>query len=80
MVMNMQANAAKTVGDEETVEHSFLKALSLLEQAHRRLHDVVKDNLERSGERFLTGDQALLADAAFLAHRARAAAFATGPP
>ena len=47
-------------GVEENVEQSFLKALSLLEQAHRRLHDVVKDNLERNGERSLTGVQALL--------------------
>lgn len=39
---------------------SFLKSLSLLEQAHRRLHDVVKDDLERGGERSLTGVQALL--------------------
>ncbi len=44
----------------ESVEGSFLKSLSLLEQAHRRLHDVVKDDLERSGERSLTGVQALL--------------------
>lgn len=42
------------------VEQSFLKSLALLEQAHRRLHDVVKDKLERSGERSLTGVQALL--------------------
>jgi len=44
----------------DTVAESFLKSLSLLEQAHRRLHDVVKDDLERSGERSLTGVQALL--------------------
>ncbi len=44
----------------DTVADSFLKSLSLLEQAHRRLHDVVKDDLERSGERNLTGVQALL--------------------
>lgn len=50
----------RETGSEEVVEQSFLKALSLLEQAHRRLHDVVKDNLERSGERSLTGVQALL--------------------
>ena len=43
-----------------TVTDSFLKSLSLLEQAHRRLHDVVKDDLERAGERSLTGVQALL--------------------
>jgi DNA-binding MarR family transcriptional regulator len=50
----------RETGAEEVVEQSFLKALSLLEQAHRRLHDVVKDNLERAGERSLTGVQALL--------------------
>ena len=43
-----------------SLTESFLKSLSLLEQAHRRLHDVVKDDLERSGERNLTGVQALL--------------------
>jgi DNA-binding MarR family transcriptional regulator len=50
----------RVAGEDENVEQSFLKALSLLEQAHRRLHDVVKDNLERAGERSLTGVQALL--------------------
>ena len=50
----------RDAGHEDLVEQSFLKALSLLEQAHRRLHDVVKDNLERAGERSLTGVQALL--------------------
>ena len=52
--MPASADATTTVAD------SFLKSLSLLEQAHRRLHDVVKDDLERSGERSLTGVQALL--------------------
>ena len=56
--MNMTMPAAAEVTD--TVADSFLKSLSLLEQAHRRLHDVVKDDLERSGERSLTGVQALL--------------------
>ena len=50
----------RDIAADENVEQSFLKALSLLEQAHRRLHDVVKDNLERNGERSLTGVQALL--------------------
>ncbi|MEZ5938948.1 MAG: winged helix DNA-binding protein [Hyphomonadaceae bacterium] len=50
----------RAVPDNDNVEQSFLKALNLLEQAHRRLHDVVKDNLERAGERSLTGVQALL--------------------
>ncbi len=48
------------VPEEAPGETDFLKSLSLLEQAHRRLHDVVKDDLERSGERSLTGVQALL--------------------
>ena len=56
MNMTMPATAEAT----DAVADSFLKSLSLLEQAHRRLHDVVKDDLERSGERSLTGVQALL--------------------
>lgn len=52
--------ARRATGETDNVEQSFLKALNLLEQAHRRLHDVVKDNLERAGERSLTGVQALL--------------------
>tara|TARA_A100001391_G_scaffold78479_1_gene50994 strand:+ start:145 stop:654 length:510 start_codon:yes stop_codon:yes gene_type:complete len=59
MVITMN-NAAQAVTAEDTVAESFLKSLSLLEQAHRRLHDVVKDDLERGGERHLTGVQALL--------------------
>ena len=60
MVVVMLNAKVRESGVEENVEQSFLKALSLLEQAHRRLHDVVKDNLERNGERSLTGVQALL--------------------
>ncbi len=56
--MDMNTNTAQETAN--TVADSFLKSLSLLEQAHRRLHDVVKDDLERSGERNLTGVQALL--------------------
>lgn len=59
MVVKMN-NAAQAVAGTEPVADSFLKSLSLLEQAHRRLHDVVKDDLERAGERHLTGVQALL--------------------
>lgn len=58
VVVMLKAERRET--GEDNVEQSFLKALALLEQAHRRLHDVVKDNLERSGERSLTGVQALL--------------------
>lgn len=54
MMVDMQDTASGNIGE------SFLKSLSLLEQAHRRLHDVVKDDLERGGERSLTGVQALL--------------------
>jgi DNA-binding MarR family transcriptional regulator len=60
MVVVMMNAKVREAGAEDAVEQSFLKALSLLEQAHRRLHDVVKDNLERAGERSLTGVQALL--------------------
>ena len=54
MIAELQETADLSLGE------SFLKSLSLLEQAHRRLHDVVKDDLERAGERSLTGVQALL--------------------
>jgi DNA-binding MarR family transcriptional regulator len=60
MVVVMLNAKVRETGVEEAVEQSFLKSLALLEQAHRRLHDVVKDNLERAGERSLTGVQALL--------------------
>ncbi|MBR9835664.1 MAG: MarR family transcriptional regulator [Alphaproteobacteria bacterium] len=60
MVMTMTYNAAAAVTENMTLGESFVKSLSLLEQAHRRLHDVVKDDLERGGERHLTGVQALL--------------------
>ncbi len=60
MAMTMTYGAATAANEPVTVAESFVKSLSLLEQAHRRLHDVVKDDLERGGERHLTGVQALL--------------------
>lgn len=60
MVMTNNYAAAEAVNDSGSLAESFVKSLSLLEQAHRRLHDVVKDDLERGGERHLTGVQALL--------------------
>ena len=57
--MIVEAKSHVGVADA-TVGETFLKSLTLLEQVHRRLHDVVKDDLERSGERSLTGVQALL--------------------
>ncbi len=57
--MIVEAKSHSGVADA-TVGETFLKSLTLLEQVHRRLHDVVKDDLERSGERSLTGVQALL--------------------
>ena len=58
MEMTIKTNASQEPADAPA--DFFLKSLTLLEQAHRRLHDVVKDDLERSGERSLTGVQALL--------------------
>lgn len=58
--MDMKTTTERAVAAQPSVADSFLQSLSLLEQAHRRLHDVVKDDLERSGERSLTGVQALL--------------------
>ena len=58
-MMMTEAKRRTDVADA-TVGETFLKSLTLLEQVHRRLHDVVKDDLERNGERSLTGVQALL--------------------
>jgi DNA-binding MarR family transcriptional regulator len=58
--MKMSIRVAAVSNGEGNHAEAFVKSLSLLEQAHRRLHDVVKDSLERSGERNLTGVQALL--------------------
>ena len=44
MVMTISYNAAEAVSEPVSVAESFVKSLSLLEQAHRRLHDVVKDD------------------------------------
>jgi DNA-binding MarR family transcriptional regulator len=60
MVVVMLKAERRASDENEVVEQSFLTSLALLEQAHRRLHDVVKDSLERNGERSLTGVQALL--------------------
>jgi DNA-binding MarR family transcriptional regulator len=54
------AQMKRPEADENEIVPEFLKSLSLLEQVHRRLHDVVKDDLERNGDRLLTGVQALL--------------------
>ncbi|MEL6473703.1 MAG: MarR family transcriptional regulator [Pseudomonadota bacterium] len=56
----MTMNNLSVPAQPQSIADDFLKSLSLLEQAHRRLHDVVKDDLERNGERSLTGVQALL--------------------
>lgn len=58
--MDMTNNANAPQETAGAPAEFYLKSLSLLEQAHRRLHDVVKDDLERCGERSLTGVQALL--------------------
>lgn len=60
MVMVNNTNKKRLDIETTSLADSFVKSLSLLEQAHRRLHDVVKDDLERGGERHLTGVQALL--------------------
>jgi DNA-binding MarR family transcriptional regulator len=55
-----RAAQAATPGPSSAAATEFFKSLSLLEQAHRRLLEVVKDELERTGEHALTGVQALL--------------------
>lgn len=59
-VMTTSLSVNELGGEAVSVSDAFIRSLTLLEQAHRRLHDVVKDALERNGEAHLTGVQALL--------------------
>ena len=40
MVMTMSYGAAEVASEPVSVAQSFIKSLSLLEQAHRRLHEI----------------------------------------
>lgn len=57
-VVNNQNNAGE---DSATIiRDEYLRSLALLDQAHRRLLEVVKDDLDRDGDNDLNGVQALL--------------------
>jgi len=43
-----------------TIKHSYLQSLTLIERLHRRLLDVIKDDFDRSGEKEVNPVQALL--------------------
>lgn len=56
--MNEKQSAAGSPVD--IIRDEYLRSLSLLDQAHRRLLEVVKDDLDRDGDNDLNGVQALL--------------------
>ena len=62
MMHSMSSNAAEaTAGNEATESHDvYLKSLTLVERLHRRLLDVIKDELERVGVLEINAVQALL--------------------
>jgi DNA-binding MarR family transcriptional regulator len=62
MMHSMSSNAAEaTAGNEATESHDvYLKSLTLVERLHRRLLDVIKDELDRMGNTEINSVQALL--------------------
>lgn len=52
--------APQEAPDQEGLKVSYLKALDLIERLHRQLLDVIKDDLERSGQSDINAVQALL--------------------
>ena len=52
--------APQEAPDHEGLKVSYLKALDLIERLHRQLLDVIKDDLERSGQSDINAVQALL--------------------
>lgn len=57
--LSYAASAAKAV-EPEKLKPGYFESLSLVERLHRQLLDVIKDELDRRGERVVNSVQALL--------------------
>src|SRR3954466_2644963 len=60
MTAMAKPQAAATVANVVSVRKHYLEALNLVERLHRQLLDVIKDELDRRGERVVNSVQALL--------------------
>src|SRR3954453_14136492 len=55
-----RTNAAEKLDDSSKLRPRYLECLNLVERLHRQLLDVIKDELDRRGERVVNSGQALL--------------------
>jgi DNA-binding MarR family transcriptional regulator len=55
-----KVEAAEKLDDAQLLRPRYLEALNLVERLHRQLLDVIKDELDRRGERVVNSVQALL--------------------
>ena len=55
-----KVEAAEKLNDSQLLRPRYLEALNLVERLHRQLLDVIKDELDRRGERVVNSVQALL--------------------
>jgi len=55
-----RTNAAEKLDDASKLRPRYLECLNLVERLHRQLLDVIKDELDRRGERVVNSVQALL--------------------
>src|SRR5437868_7655210 len=60
MTAMAKPQAAATVANVASVRKHYLESLNLVERLHRQLLDVIKDELDRRGERVVNSVQALL--------------------
>ncbi len=60
MLAKSNLAVAETLNAGENLRPRYLECLNLLERLHRQLLDVIKDELDRRGERIVNSVQALL--------------------
>jgi DNA-binding MarR family transcriptional regulator len=55
-----KAHISDPIDEQQTLRQQYLESLNLMERLHRQLLDVIKDELDRQGEREINSVQALL--------------------
>ena len=60
MTVVAKMEKAEQLDDSQRLQPRYLECLNLVERLHRQLLDVIKDELDRRGERIINSVQALL--------------------
>jgi len=60
MTVMAKMQTAEKLDDDQLLRPRYLESLNLVERLHRQLLDVIKDELDRRGERVVNSVQALL--------------------